>query len=247
MVTSSWQQVDTDNSSMRLHVSVPAGSGPFPAMVVIQHQGGVDEFVQHMNCRLSEAGYVAAAPDLYHRDGPDCKDDIVTRRTRLRDRSIINDVTATLTFLQQHDSVDGSRLAIIGFCMGGRIAYLMAAANSAFKASVAYYGGNILRAWGRDIPSPFERTLEIHCPIQGHFGEEDKNPSPEDMRTLDTELTKFNKTHEFYSYPSAGHAFMDNTKESYRRHADQASWPRTLEFLERHVGMTAGQRAALAR
>jgi len=247
MAESSWQQVDTDNSTMRMHVSLPTGSGPFPAVVVIQHQGGVDEFVRNITRRLAESGYVAAAPDLYHRDGPECTDDIVTRRTRLRDRNIINDVNATVAFLQQHDSVDGSRLAIIGFCMGGRIAYLMAAANSAFKASVVYYGGNILRAWGRDIPSPFERTSEIHCPIQGHFGEEDKNPSPEDMRTLDAELTKFNKKHDFYSYPNAGHAFMDNTKESYRRLADEASWPRTLEFLERHPGLPAGQQVARAR
>ena len=236
MVTSSWQQIDTDDSTMRMRVSLPTGSGSFPAGIVIQHQGGVDEFVQNITRRLAESRYVAAAPDLYHRDGPECTDDIVTRRTRLRDRNIINDVNATVAFLQQHDSVERSRLAIIGFCMGGRIAYLMAAANSAFKASVAYDGGNILRAWGRDMPSPFERTSEIHCPILGHFGEEDKNPSPEDMQTFDAELTKFNKKHDFYSYPNAGHAFMDNTKESYRRLADEASWPRTLEFLERHLG-----------
>jgi len=247
MAESSWQQVDTDNSTLRMHVSLPTGSGPFPAVVVIQHQGGVDEFVQNITRRLAESGYVAAAPDLYHRDGPECTDDIVTRRTRLRDRNIINDVNATVAFLQQHDSVDGTRLAIIGFCMGGRIAYLMAAANSTFKASVAYYGGNILRAWGRDTPSPFERTSEIHCPILGHFGAEDKNPSPEDMRTLDAELTKFNKKHDFYSYPNAGHAFMDNSKESYRHFADEASWPRTLEFLERHLGLPAGQPVARAR
>ena len=141
MAKSIWKQIDTDSSAMRMHVSLPTGSGSFRAVVVIQHQGGVDEFVQNITRRLAESGYVAAAPDLYHRDGPECTDDIVTRRTRLRDRNIINDVNATVAFLQQHDSVDRSRLAIIGFCMGGRIAYLMAAANSAFKASVAYYGG----------------------------------------------------------------------------------------------------------
>jgi carboxymethylenebutenolidase len=56
------------------------------------------------------------------------------------------------------------------------------------------------------------------------------------MAKLDSELNKFNKPHEFYSYPSAGHAFMDRTKESYRRPADAASWPRTLDFFGRHLG-----------
>ena len=223
---------------MRMHVSVPASPAPAPGIVVIQHQGGVDEFVQNMTRRLADSGYAAAAPDLYHRDGPDCNDDFVTRRSRLGDRRIINDVNACVNYLQRHDGVDEKRIGIIGFCMGGRVVYLMAAAHPAFKAAVAYYGGNIFRAWGRDLPSPFERTAEIHCPLLGHFGAEDKNPSPEDMAKLDAELTKFDKVHDFFSYPGASHAFMDSTKESYRRHADDASWPRTLNFFGRHLSVT---------
>ena len=236
MTESRWQEIESDNSKMRSHVSAPAGSGRFPGMVVIQHQGGVDAFIQQTTQRLAQAGFFAVAPDLYHRDGPDCKDDIVTRRSRLSDRRILNDIAATVGFLQRHSAVGGDRLGIIGFCMGGRIAYLAAAANPAFKASVVFYPGNTFRAWGRDIPSPFERSAEIHCPLQGHFGADDTNPSPEDMAKLDTELAHFSKPHEFYSYAGAGHAFLDSTKDSYRRHADEASWPRTLEFLGRHLG-----------
>jgi carboxymethylenebutenolidase len=235
MTSSSWQQTESDNGTMGLYLSLPPGAGPFPAMVVIQHQGGVDEFVQQMTERLAVAGYGAVAPDLYHRDGPDCKDDIVTRRSRLSDRRIINDVNATVAFLQSHNAIDGKRIGIIGFCMGGRVVYLMAAVIPSFKAAIAYYPGNTFRAWGRDIPSPFERSTEIHCPLQGHFGADDGNPSPADMAKLDVALSEFHKPHEFYSYPNAAHAFMDSTKESYRRHADEASWPRTLNFLSRHL------------
>ena len=235
MATSGWQQVEADGSIMRLHVSAPEGAGRFPALVVAQHQGGVDEFVQSMTKRLAGAGYVAAAPELYHRDGPECSDDARTRSMRLRDRNVIADMNAAVAFLQRHSAVAPARVGIIGFCMGGRIVYLMAAANPEIKAGVAYYGGNIFRAWGRDIPSPFDRTAEIHCPLLGHFGADDKNPSPEDMQKLDAALMKLNKSHEFYSYDNAGHAFMDHTKESYHRHADEASWPRTLSFLVRHL------------
>lgn len=235
MISSSWQQTESDQSAMRMHVSVPSAPGASPGIVVIQHQGGVDEFVQSMTGRLAENGFVAAAPDLYHRDGPDCTDDIVTRRSRLSDRRIINDVSACVGFLQRHESVDGKRIGIIGFCMGGRVVYLMAAVNPAFKAAVTYYPGNTFRAWGRDLPSPFERSAEILCPLQGHFGADDQNPSPEDMAKLDAELAKFQKPHEFFSYAGAGHAFMDSTKDSYRRHADEASWPRTLAFLAKHL------------
>ena len=240
MTTSGWEQVESDGSTMRLHVSCPEGHGPFPALVVAQHQGGVDEFVQSMTQRLAGAGYVAAAPELYHRDGPQCADDAKTRSMRLRDRNVIADMNAAVSFLQHHRAVVPARLGIIGFCMGGRVVYLMAAANPDLKAAVAYYGGNIFRPWGKDTPSPFERTVEIHCPLLGHFGAHDKNPSPEDMQKLDAQLANLNKIHEFYSYDNAGHAFMDHTKESYRRHADEASWPRTLSFLNRHL---AGSRA----
>jgi carboxymethylenebutenolidase len=236
MTTSSWRETECDGSAMRIYVATPPGAGPFPTLIVMQHQGGIDEFVRHATERLAQAGYLAAAPDLYHRDGPDCKDDIVTRRSRLSDRRIINDMAAAVAFLRREGNADVNRLGIIGFCMGGRLAYLGAAANPAFKAAVAYYPGNMFRAWGRDLPSPFERTKDIQCPIQGHFGADDGNPSPQDMTKLDEELRKFGKPHEFYAYENAGHAFVDHTKESYRRHADEASWPRTLAFLARHLG-----------
>ena len=237
MTTSQWQEADSDGSAMRMHVSAPVGTGPFPGIVIMQHQGGVDEFVQQITRRVAEAGYMAAAPDLYHRDGPDCKDDIVARRSRLSDRRIINDIAATVSFLQRHDSVAREQIGIIGFCMGGRLALLGAATNPAFKGAVAFYPGNAFRAWGRDLPSPFERMADIHCPVQGHFGADDPNPSAEDMAKLDAELKRLNKPHEFYSYANAGHAFLDSTKDSYRRHADEASWPKTLEFLARQLNI----------
>ena len=221
---------------MRLYVSAPGGAGPFPALLVMQHQGGVDEFIRQITERLANDGYLAAAPDLYHRDGPDCKDDIVTRRSRLSDRRIINDQAAAFKHLQTNEAVSGHRVGIIGFCMGGRLALLGAATNPALKAAVAFYPGNSFRAWGRDLPTPFERIVDIQCPVQGHFGADDGNPSAEDMANLDAEMTRWNKPHEFHSYANAGHAFLDKTKESYRRHADEASWPKTLEFLNRHLG-----------
>ena len=169
------ESVGVDGKAMKVYVSVPNGTGPFPAIVVIQHRDGLDDFTEEMTDRVASAGYVGAAPDLYHRDGPDCRDDGPTRRERLRDVTVIKDVNATVDFLKGHRAVDGHRLGIVGFCMGGRVAYLMAAAQPAFKAAADYYGGNIMAPWG-DGPSPFDRTAEIACPLIGVFGEEDGNP-----------------------------------------------------------------------
>jgi carboxymethylenebutenolidase len=234
-MASFWESIKVDGEDMRLYVSVPDGTGPFPAVVVIQHQGGVDEFVQEMTQRIASAGYAGVAPDLYHRDGPDCQDDGPTRRARLKDVSVIKDVNATVDFLKGHRSIDAERLAIVGFCMGGRVAYLMPAVNPSFKAAAAYYGGNIMAPWG-DGPSPFDCTAQINCPLIGLFGEEDTNPSPADMRKLDAELTKHGKVHEFYSYPGANHAFMNRRGNRYHADADRDSWPKTLAFFEKYLG-----------
>jgi carboxymethylenebutenolidase len=237
-MTSLWDHTTVDGAEMRLYVSVPEGEGPFPGVVVIQHQGGVDEFVEDMTQRIAAAGYVGVAPDLYHRDDPDCKDDGPTRRARLRDVAVIKDVNATVDFLTGHRAVDAERLGIVGFCMGGRVAYLMAAVNPSFKAAAAYYGGNIMVPWG-DGPAPFDRTADIYCPLIGLFGEEDANPSPADMRKLDAELTKYGKVHEFYSYPGANHAFMNAHGTRYHADADHDSWPKTVAFFNTYLGRRA--------
>src|SRR3989442_2822268 len=138
-----WDNTRVDGQAMKIYTSVPEGKSPLPAIVVIQHQGGVDEFIEEMTERVARAGYVGAAPDLYHRDGPDCRDDGPTRRARLVDVTIIKDRNAAVDLLKRHRGVDGRRLGIVGFCMGGRGAYLMRAAQPAFKAAAHHYGGNV--------------------------------------------------------------------------------------------------------
>ena len=223
------------NDPMNLVISQPDLSGALPAVVVIQHQYGVDKFMEEMTERFAREGFVSVCPDLYHRDGADCKDDGPTRRGRVRDENVIKDVNATVAALKANKLVDGRRVAILGFCMGGRVAYLMAAASTDFKAAITWYGGSCFRRWG-DGPTPFERTAEIRCPIQGHFGETDQNPTLEDMAKLDAELTKHGKAHEFYVYKNTGHSFMDpHHPDRYVAQSDRESWARSIEFLKKHL------------
>lgn len=229
------EQVVVDDSKMNLFVARPEGDQPLPAVVVIQHQYGVDQFMEEMTARTAAEGYFAVLPDLYHRDGADCKDDGPTRRGRVRDENIIKDIGATVNYIRASKFADGKRVAILGFCMGGRVAYLMAAASQEFKAAITWYGGSCFRQWGAG-PTPFERTAQIHCPIQGHFGETDQNPTLEDMGKLAAELTKHGKAHDFYVYKNTGHSFMDpHHPDRYVAESDRVSWQRGMEFLKRHL------------
>ena len=231
---SSWENVKVGGSNMPLYVSVPASGGPVPGIVVVHGQSGLESFIKDTTHMFAQLGYAAVAPNLYHRDGADCKDDNPTRKARLRDPSIIEDIEGAIGFLKNHRQVDSGKLGIVGFCMGGRLVYLMSAASKDLKAGVMFYGSGTMVPFGEG-PSPFDRTSEISCPIQGHFGADDKNPSPEDMRKLDAELTKFGKAHEFHSYAGAAHAFVNTGSNNYRPHAAALSWPKAMEFFSRHL------------
>ena len=241
-MASTWENVKVDGSEMPLYLSLPAGGTPVPGVIVVHGQSGLEGFIKETTQMLALQGYAAVAPNLYHRDGPDCKDDGPTRKARLRDHTIINDIQGAISFLKGHRHVDGSRLGIVGFCMGGRLVYLMSAASRDLRAGVMFYGSSIMEPYGGDGPSPFERTREIGCPIQGHFGADDKNPSPEDMRKLDAELTRWGKLHEFHTYSGAAHAFVNAGSNNYRPHAAALSWPKATEFLSRYLVANAPQR-----
>jgi carboxymethylenebutenolidase len=246
-MSTAWEKIIVDDSPMGLYVAQPAGEGPFPAIVVIQNKDGVREFTQEMTRRVAEAGYVAVAPQLYHREGePNNDEETENLRRFRRDTNVINDINGTINFLRGCANVDASRLGIVGFCMGGRIAFLMAAASRSFKAAVDFYGGGVYSKWGNDRPAPSELAADISCPIQGHFGELDKSPPPDEMRTLDAELRRLGKEHEFFFYPDAPHGFNRGGWSGYKPDHDKASWARTLEFFNKHLGGVTVRKAVAA-
>jgi carboxymethylenebutenolidase len=203
-------------------------------VIVIQHAGGVDEFVRTMTDRVAEAGFVGVAPELYHRDDPNSSDDPLTRMSRLRDKNIIADVNAAIDHAKTLSEANGDKIGITGFCMGGRVAFMMATERPDLDASVVFYGGNIMVPWGDGV-APFEGTKNIAAPVLGLFGEDDGNPNPADVAKLDAELSKHGKQHEFHSYKGAGHAFMSEGRPSYREDAASDAWEKCVAWFKKHL------------
>jgi carboxymethylenebutenolidase len=240
-----WEKVPVDNHPMGIYVARPEGEGPFPAIVVIQNKDGVKEFTQEMTRRVAEAGYVGVAPQLYHREGePTTAEETENLKQFRRDTHVLSDINATINYLRGCGNVDTSRLGIVGFCMGGRVAFLMAAASKSFKAAVDFYGGGVYSKWGADRPTPAQLAQDISCPIQGHFGELDTNPPPDEMRTMDAELRRLGKEHEFYFYPDSPHGFNRSGWKGYKPDHDRTSWSRSLEFFARHLVQAPHRKAA---
>ena len=225
------EKITSGGVPMNVYVATPEGKGPFPAVLLMFHRAGIDEFTRDRADRLARAGYIAAAPDLFHRMPPDTENPL----TLLDDVHITEDIAATVGHIKGKPACNG-KLAILGHCMGGRIAFLGAAVNPAFSAAVIYYCGNMFKPWGEGVPTPFERLSGLKGPVIGFFGNDDKNPSPDDVTKIDQALTKIGIQHEFHRYDGAGHAFQNFVRDDVHRPTQaNDAWAKTLTFLRREL------------
>ena len=248
MVESRWDVLDVGGASMPVYVAMPDEPGPFPAVIVNQGLGSVEEVIQELTRRVAEAGFVAAAPVYYHRQkdnilkevrsmapgSPERVKRLFEKVKQLRDDEVIADGLAAVDHLKSLAQVDAENVGVMGFCLGGRITYLLATGISALKAAVPFYPAGVWTSWG-DGPTPFDRSASIACPMLGLFGLEDENPSPEDVAKLDAELTRLGIEHEFHSY-QAGHDFQNFKAGRYNEAAAKESWPVAMGFLHKHLG-----------
>lgn len=222
--------VDTEDGPMPVYVAYPEGPGPFPAVVVISGQPGPSspEFLGAE--RLAEHGYVGAVFDLMHR-GPTIHffAEQGPRRAALTDPQTIMDMNAGLAYLQELPFVQGDSLGIVGFCMGGRVAYMMATLRPDLRAVADLYGGGVLEAMGAS--APIEATANIRCPVLILNGDADPVCTPDQVRKVAAELDRLGKVHEVHFYPDVGHGFMSRGPKE----VTEDAWARTLGWFDRYL------------
>ncbi|MEE8515123.1 MAG: dienelactone hydrolase family protein [Alphaproteobacteria bacterium] len=214
----------------------PDGAGPFPGIVVGFHKGGLDDLSEWVVDDLAANGYAALAPNHYHvlPEGVSIDD----RRDYLTDKQLAEDLMAAADRLVADYDVDGDRIGLLGLCMGGRTTWVGLVSNpERWKWGGVWYGGSSFKALG-DGPAPFDRLVNIACPVGGFFGNDDKNPSPEDVDKIEARLTELGKDHEFHRYDGAGHAFM-GFGASRRENAAKESWAIALKLMGRYLGAEA--------
>ncbi len=225
-----WNDVPVDDSRMRCYLTRPP-EVQGPGVLVCMHGPGVDDFMRDICERLASSGFAAIAPDLYHRQ----REPRVEPWTKIRDTEALQDMALAVQALQELAGTDPERVGVVGFCMGGRLAFLHAANNPELRAAVVFHGGNILVA-REGLPSPFEQARNIRAPLLGLFGADDANPSLSDVQKIDAELTRLGKAHEFKSYEGAGHAFLNFTRPAVFREAQaKEAWAKCLAWLDRYL------------
>ena len=229
-----WETLNVDGSEMDVFIDEPSGPGPHPAVVVAHHRAGNDAATTKFVQDLAGNGYAAATPHLHHRrpEGEDTRESL----KNLDDVQIVADLTATVDLLQGLDTVDNDRMAIAGHCMGGRVSFLGAASIEVFKCNVVYYGGNMFKIWGNGDVPPFDKLDQLRGPVIGFFGNDDGNPSPEDVAKIDARLAELGIDHEFHQYDGCGHAFQNfHNPQGYRAAATADSMAKMFDWLGKNL------------
>ena len=204
-------------------IYTPAGSGPFPALIVIHEWWGLNAWVKEQASKLADQGYVALAIDLYRgkvADTPDLAHELM--RGVPEDRAV-RDLKAAYSYLASQPNVKNNRIGAIGWCMGGGYSRDTALAEPDLAAAVINYG---------HLATEADELKKIHAPILGLFGGQDRGIPPEDVKKFQAAMEKLGKKIEVKIYPDAGHAFENpNNKQGYRAEDAADAWQRTLAFL----------------
>jgi len=205
---------------------------PRGGVVLIHGGNGLDPNVIRMAKRLALVGYAIIGPDMYHREKGEPDKDVMARIAQLTWSGAKADLSASMAWLTTNANVDSGKIAVLGFCMGGALAWL-AGAEMPFKTAVLYYPHDIFKPFGKDGVVPFDVTPKV--PVLGQFGADDTNPSPEDAKKLAARLSEKNTPQQFYHYQGAGHGFVGANPQLHRQIQANTSIDRTIGWLDMHL------------
>jgi len=220
----------SDSTVMQAHIARPAGEAPRPGLIVLQEAFGVNRHIRDVARRFAEQGYCAIAPELFHRTAPpgfegDYGDfpSVMPHVNAVVEKTAEPDLRAAFDWLQAQPLVRRDEISCLGFCMGGRLAFL-ANAVLPLRAAVSYYGGGIAAQF-------LDRAPALRAPILFFWGEKDKHIPPEQRRQITDALKQHGKTFVNVEFSDADHGFFCDQRASYHAAAARQSWALTLEFL----------------
>lgn len=250
------QAITTDTTGLKVgdaKVKVAGGEMPVyfarpekaknpPVVLVAMEIFGLHEYIRDVTRRLAKAGAFAIAPDYYFRSGQD-----LTKMTEFPkimpivnakpDAELLADLDATAAWAKSQGG-NTRRLAILGFCRGGRTVWEYAAHNKGLRAGVAFYGSLVdppaQKEGGKWPKSPTELAPDMKAPVLGLYGEADQGIPVAQVEAMKEALAKAKKKAEFKVYPGAPHGFHADYRPSYRKEAAEDAWKMALDFLKKN-------------
>ncbi len=216
------------------YLARPSDGRPRPAVLVFMEIFGVNAHIREVTERVAREGYVALAPDYFHRTGPGVEYGFDEKGMAggmkllgaLRADEMIADAQAAFAALRARNEVRGAKLGALGFCIGGHMTYL-SACETDIAAAASFYGGGIAAAQGPGgAPSTLSRSAKLRGKLLCLFGEKDHLIPPAQVDAIRQALERAGAKHEVVVYPGADHGFFCDLRPSYQKAAADDAWRR---------------------
>lgn len=234
-------QIPVGDASMSAYLSRPDDGGKYPGVLVFQEIFGVNAHIRSVADRLAAEGYVALAPEPFHRTAPGIElgynDEGIARGIELamalKSAEILEDLTAAHQALVERKDVAGKGIGAIGFCFGGHLTY-RAACVLPIAAAASFYGGGI--AGMGTGPATVDLTPGIKGRIECYFGENDGHIPLTDVDKIRGSLAAAGVRHEVVVYPGVGHGFFCDERADYNPSAAADAWGRVKAMFQADLG-----------
>jgi carboxymethylenebutenolidase len=228
----------SDGGEMPAYRAMPAKGRGHRTVIVIEEIFGVHEHIKDICRRFAQQGYLAIAPELFARHGDpsklnDIQELIRTVVSKAPDAQVMQDLDSTVAWAAKNKG-DGKRLAITGFCWGGRMVWLYAAHNPKVKAGAAWYGGLVRPATPLQPKHPIDIAAGLTTPVLGLYGGQDQGIPLNTVEQMKTELARGRSGSEFVVYPEGPHGFHADYRPSYRAEMAKEAWTKTLAWFQKH-------------
>jgi len=230
-------ELKTPDGVMPVYEAVP--DEPRAAVIVIQEAFGVNAHIEDVARRFAAEGYHAVAPHIFYRAGGGTApyedfSKVLPLFAGLDDDALLRDVDATLAHLKDA-GFDPSQVGIVGFCMGGRVTFLVAS-RRALGGAATFYGGGIVTARFPQFPALIDEAGRLQTPWLGLFGDQDASIPVEDVERIRAEVSRAPVDTEVVRYADAGHGFhCDARTDHFNAEAAADGWSRTLSWFATHV------------
>ncbi|MDY0047693.1 MAG: dienelactone hydrolase family protein [Thauera propionica] len=231
--------VKVSGGELPIYYARPAQGDKLPVVLVVQEIFGVHEHIRDVCRRLAKQGYLAIAPELFFRQGDPTKlenvaDILSSIVSKVPDAQVMADLDACAEWAATRGG-DAARLAITGFCWGGRITWLYAAHNPRLKAGVAWYGRLDGAPSDNQPRHPIDIAANLNAPVLGLYGGQDQGIPLDDVEAMREAIKAAGKPGDIIVYPDAPHAFHADYRPSFRKTEAEDGWKRLLEWFSKNV------------
>ena len=231
--------VKMSGGELPIYYARPAQGDKLPVVLVVQEIFGVHEHIRDVCRRLAKQGYLAIAPELFFRQGDPTKlenvaDILSSIVSKVPDAQVMADLDACAEWAATRGG-DAARLAITGFCWGGRITWLYAAHNPRLKAGVAWYGRLDGAPSDNQPRHPIDIAANLNAPVLGLYGGQDQGIPLDDVEAMREAIKAAGKPSDIVVYPDAPHAFHADYRPSFRKTEAEDGWKRLLEWFSKNV------------